>query len=120
MVGWRVNDTAPDRSIVDGQQRLTTIALLLVSIRDAFTALGETELAKGVQRFVERPDRDNRLRFVIQPESPSVFVNNVYFSTAGDRTAIRLYAMRRGWRPRIRAVDRVFHVTPEWSNSRSR
>jgi hypothetical protein len=28
-----------------------------------------------------------------------------------------LYATRRGWRPLIRAVDGVFHATPEWSNN---
>jgi uncharacterized BrkB/YihY/UPF0761 family membrane protein len=33
---------------------------------------------------------------------------------------IGLYAMRRWWRPLIRTVDRVFHVTPEWSNNLSR
>ena len=31
-----------------------------------------------------------------------------------------LYAIRRGERPLIRAVGRVSHWTPEWSNSRSR
>ena len=31
-----------------------------------------------------------------------------------------LYAARRGERPRIRAVGRVSHWTPEWSNKRSR
>jgi len=31
-----------------------------------------------------------------------------------------LYAMRRGERPLIRAVGRVSHLTPEWSNNRSR
>ena len=33
---------------------------------------------------------------------------------------IRLYAMRRGARPRIRAVGGVCHSTPEWSKSLSR
>ncbi len=32
----------------------------------------------------------------------------------------RLYATSRGLRPLIRAVSRVFHSTPEWSNNRSR
>ena len=32
----------------------------------------------------------------------------------------RLYAIRRGERPLIRAVGRVFYWTPEWSNNRSR
>ena len=50
-------------------------------------SIGEDDLAQGIQRFIERPDRDNQLRFVIQPEVPSSYINNVFFSVVGDKTA---------------------------------
>jgi hypothetical protein len=87
MVGWRTGESSPVRSVVDGQQRLTTIALLLVALRNSFGSLGEPDLELGIQRFIERPDRDNQLRFVIQPEVRSSYINNVFYSRAGDKTA---------------------------------
>ena len=47
--------------------------------------------------------------------------NRVSTMAPGDSSQVtRLYAIRRGERPLIRAVGRVSHWTPEWSNSRSR
>ncbi len=40
--------------IVDGQQRLTTITVLLAAVRDALHELGQTPLASGVQKLIER------------------------------------------------------------------
>ena len=47
----------------------------------------------------------------------TVFPNS---GLADDQEVTGLYAIRRGERPLIRAVGRVSHWTPEWSNSRSR
>jgi len=44
----------------------------------------------------------------------------VFCDRCGCSVDTGLYATRRGWRPRIRAGGRVLHLTPEWSNSRSR
>lgn len=75
MVAWR-RGAPPVLAVVDGQQRLTTVILLLVVIRDARLEQGRVRLAKGVHRYIERPDRDNELRFVLQPEITSAFLNN--------------------------------------------
>src|SRR6267142_812861 len=42
--------------VVDGQQRLTTITLLLAALRNAFASESRKDLAKGVHEFVERMD----------------------------------------------------------------
>ncbi len=57
-----------DYAIVDGQQRLTTITVLLAAIRDALASEGESELALGIQSYIMRPDRRNRPRFVLETE----------------------------------------------------
>jgi len=56
--------------VVDGQQRLTTVTLLLAALRDALAATGNSQLAKGIQKLVERADIDNHLRFVLESETP--------------------------------------------------
>lgn len=55
--------------IVDGQQRLTTITLLLCAVRDRLEGIGETDLAKGLHQFVERMNRDNVETFVLKTET---------------------------------------------------
>ena len=55
--------------IVDGQQRLTTLTMLLSSIRDALENEGFADLATGLHQLIERPDIDNKNQFVLQSES---------------------------------------------------
>ncbi|HWG18855.1 MAG TPA: DUF262 domain-containing HNH endonuclease family protein [Acidobacteriaceae bacterium] len=60
------SDTA---SVVDGQQRLTTIVMLLAAIRNAFASEGHKDSASGIQALIERPDIDNQNRYTLQPET---------------------------------------------------
>ncbi len=55
--------------IVDGQQRLTTITMLLCAIRDAFYAQGENNLGAGLNQLVVRTNIDNKLQAVLASES---------------------------------------------------
>ncbi len=59
----------PYFGIVDGQQRLTTITLILSAIRNAFVNLGEDNLAQGVHKYVEKPNIDNEKEFVLDAET---------------------------------------------------
>jgi uncharacterized protein with ParB-like and HNH nuclease domain len=54
------------RYLVDGQQRLTTITILLAALRDKFLELDFKNQALGIQKLIERPDLDNDNQFVIQ------------------------------------------------------
>ncbi len=55
--------------VVDGQQRLTTITIVLCVIRDYFLTLDCADLAKGIQQLVERKDRDNKRKYVLKTET---------------------------------------------------
>ncbi|WP_086481599.1 DUF262 domain-containing protein [Oceanospirillum sanctuarii] len=59
----------PYFGIVDGQQRLTTITLILSAIRNAFISIGETNLAKGVHKYVEKANIDNEDEFILNSET---------------------------------------------------
>lgn len=60
------NDTF---GVVDGQQRLTTITMILAALRNALKAETQDELAQGIQHLVEKPDINNHPRFVLQTET---------------------------------------------------
>ena len=56
-------------AVVDGQQRLTTITILLCAIRDVYNILEEHDLANGLQAYIEQKNRDNKTEYVLQTET---------------------------------------------------
>ncbi|HEY4052901.1 MAG TPA: DUF262 domain-containing HNH endonuclease family protein [Terriglobales bacterium] len=55
--------------VVDGQQRLTTVTLLLCALRDVFQEQGEDNLAKGLHGLIERPNIQAEKYYVLQSET---------------------------------------------------
>jgi hypothetical protein len=60
--------------IVDGQQRLTTITMLLCAVRNRLAKEGLKQLSNGLHRLIERPDINDRLQFVLQTETSYPFL----------------------------------------------
>jgi hypothetical protein len=55
--------------VVDGQQRLTTITLLLCAIRNALAQEKFKQLAQGLHGLIERPDINSDMFYVLQTET---------------------------------------------------
>ena len=60
--------------IVDGQQRLTTITMLMCAVRNRLTKEGLKKLSNGLHHLIERPDINDRLQFVLQTETSYPFL----------------------------------------------
>jgi len=55
--------------LVDGQQRITTITMILAAIRNELLALGEDTAASGIQTMIERVHPKGKKRFVLQTQT---------------------------------------------------
>ncbi|UEM20001.1 DUF262 domain-containing HNH endonuclease family protein [Skermanella mucosa] len=62
--------------VVDGQQRLTTVTILLCVVRDILRRLGANDLAQGVHNYVETTDRKNVKSFVLKTETSFPFLQD--------------------------------------------
>jgi hypothetical protein len=67
-------------AVIDGQQRLTTLMMLLCAIRDAAEANGDTKLANGTHTFVERTDENDEDRFVLNTETSFPYLHDEVLS----------------------------------------
>jgi hypothetical protein len=70
--------------LVDGQQRLTTVTLLLAALRNAFIGLNSQKEANGLQTLIERVDTTGSGRFVLEAETSYPFLQAHVQSMPGD------------------------------------
>lgn len=67
-------DSSPEMKIVDGQQRLTTITILLSALTQTFKDISEDNLATGLyNQFIEGRDSSNEQYFKLINETPKPF-----------------------------------------------
>lgn len=76
MVTYRISDDK--KGVIDGQQRLTTITLILCAIRNKFNELGDNNLTKGVQTYIQAEDRDGQLQNILILESSYPYINRAF------------------------------------------
>ena len=97
--------------VVDGQQRLTTITILLCVIRNVLAELGSNKLADGIHALIERGDRDSVNRFVVMTETSYPFFaeeiqkyDDKDFSTQPLREEKRLQASYNFFEKKIHGI----------------
>ena len=59
--------------VVDGQQRLTTITILLCVLRNTLADLLQKDLAQGIHGLIERRNIDNKPEFIVSTETSYPF-----------------------------------------------
>lgn len=74
--------------IVDGQQRLTTITILLCAVRNAFRDNDLFNLAEGVQSLIERNNIDNQQEFVLTTETSYPYFQERIQSKTGSNVPL--------------------------------
>lgn len=68
-------DKSSELKIVDGQQRLTTITLLLSALVETFKSVGQTDLAQGIySTYIEGKDLKFKPFFKLENENPKPFL----------------------------------------------
>jgi hypothetical protein len=98
-------------AVVDGQQRLTTMTMMLAALRDVADAIGEHSTARGLQKLIEREDDDDQLRYILRPESSHPFFQATVqrFQQSHDEDGPKKSAPApRPTTPEHRAIDEAF------------
>jgi hypothetical protein len=77
------NDNASS-GLIDGQQRLTTITMMLAAIRNELEVLSASEEAAGIHTLIERKDSKGKGRFVLQAEASYPYLHAAIQAKPGD------------------------------------
>lgn len=85
MVIWQEQDSHVAR-VVDGQQRLTTIMMMLCAIRDKFAEFDENDLASALHQLIQKQNDDGEVKFSLIVENGSDYFPHAILQQSPNRT----------------------------------
>lgn len=109
MVIFSAGDAA---GLVDGQQRLTTVTMMLAALRNEFIRLEDTSAAEGIQTLIERKDSRGQQRYVVYTESSYPYLQA---AIQADPRTVKAPAKAAG--AEERDLERAFGLITEWTRS---
>jgi hypothetical protein len=77
-------------AVIDGQQRLTTLIMLLAAIRDSADEHGDSALANGTHTFIERTDENDESRFVLSTETSFPYLQHRVMGRDQDALEVKV------------------------------
>ena len=108
----------PYFGIVDGQQRLTTITLMLAAIRNAFRRLDDENLSKGVHNYIEKPNIDNVNEFILHSETSFPYLQDHIQSFEGSKVDCPVGHEELKLKNAFELINkRLFSLIPGWKEN---
>jgi len=128
-----INDTRPDENyfighmvfegdfngneffVIDGQQRITTLTILLCIIRDRFFELKEDDFAYGLNdNFIFRKDEDNKKFVVLTNDMPYPILQK-YVQDIPENKDKKMKPSKLGEKKIIYAYDKIYSYLEGYS-----
>lgn len=82
-------------NVIDGQQRMTTITILLCVVRDILFSLNEEQLASGLNQYIFQRDKNNEEFAILKNEMPYPLLQK-YVQSIPSEKDIRLVGRNSG------------------------
>jgi uncharacterized protein with ParB-like and HNH nuclease domain len=96
--------------IVDGQQRITTITLILCALRDFYLLNKLEDQAKGVHRLVEKIDLNNKKNFILQTETSYPYFQEYIQKYGEPETEVELGAEEQNLERAFKQIQNYIRV----------
>jgi len=94
-------------NVIDGQQRITTITILLSVIRDLFYSKNETNLADGInENYIFGKDRSNNPYIILENKMPYP-VLQAYVQSVPDEKDLSVKPIKSGEKRIIKVYDKL-------------
>ena len=77
--------------VVDGQQRLTTIMILLSCLRDSLAEHGFKDQSEGLHKLIERENIENQKEFVLQTQTSYPYFQDKVLSQESTGISIKIH-----------------------------
>lgn len=93
--------------VIDGQQRITTITILLAALRDKFYAMSEEALAVGMNTFIFNTNESGQEYTVLENRMPYPFLQ-AYVQSNPDDKDVDVQPVKDGEKKIKKAYDHLF------------